>query len=300
MPRLRRGKQQLGPLRLDLRKVPKGKDIARTIAHEWIVSQRLGELMIDHGLTGVELRRVVHKYYFFDAPVYLDRTPTAANLPRPKRRASSSARRNTTFGSISRRISRCGSKQGICSALKEEKALKRGKPMPVWYQLVPSTQPVEAMPLTKTGIDPFDEDVKNEYRCPRGDLIGLNLLSEVYVDRGSYDGSDVAITRQFVGKANSWLLSPVLLISQRFRQLLEAEKIKGYTLEVRIWFERLRRAPSHRPILDRKPRHAFEILAVPRGHGGRHFERDGGDPQVVRPHAELHPQQPLKAVDRGL
>jgi hypothetical protein len=51
MPRV-----QVGPLRLDLRRAPKSKDIAQTIADdEWIVNQRLAELLIDARMTGFTL-----------------------------------------------------------------------------------------------------------------------------------------------------------------------------------------------------------------------------------------------------
>jgi hypothetical protein len=50
------GRTQVSDLILDLRKVPKKKDIARTIANEWIVSQRLAEMFMDNNITGFVLK----------------------------------------------------------------------------------------------------------------------------------------------------------------------------------------------------------------------------------------------------
>ena len=52
----------------------------RTIADEWIVSQRLAERMIDAGLTGFELQRVRHKMRYEDDPFDLRETPTGREL----------------------------------------------------------------------------------------------------------------------------------------------------------------------------------------------------------------------------
>jgi hypothetical protein len=52
------GARQASELVLDLRRVPKGADLARTIAHELIVSARLVEKMKARGITGAEFRPV--------------------------------------------------------------------------------------------------------------------------------------------------------------------------------------------------------------------------------------------------
>ena len=66
---------QVSDLRLDLRKVPKGKEIATTIANEIIVSQRLAERMTDAGLTGFELRPCGIKRRYGDDPLDLRQVP---------------------------------------------------------------------------------------------------------------------------------------------------------------------------------------------------------------------------------
>lgn len=228
------GKEQKGPLRLDLRKVPKNKDLARTIAHEWIVSQRLGELLIDAGLSGFELRRVLHKGHYEDDPYYLSETPTGRKILELAKEADVVVDTWPYYVWLNRpELGPLVEQSKKEMAVRKRKGAKRrGIPDPIWYQLVPIARPVEVVSPTKTGNEPFDEDPNNEYRCSRGDLIGLNLLSELWLKRSSYDGSDVAITRQFVGKANSWILTPLLLISPKFCRLLETEKVKGYKVEV--------------------------------------------------------------------
>src|SRR5580693_3869914 len=66
------GGKQVSDLFLDFRKIPRKKDIARTIADEWIVSQRLAELMIDAKLSGFELSPARHKARFRDDAVRLE------------------------------------------------------------------------------------------------------------------------------------------------------------------------------------------------------------------------------------
>jgi hypothetical protein len=64
------GRRVVGDLVLNLSMIPKGKDIAKTIAmDEWVVSQRLADLMGAEAVTGVDLRPVKH---------YSKRSPTQA------------------------------------------------------------------------------------------------------------------------------------------------------------------------------------------------------------------------------
>jgi hypothetical protein len=89
------------------------------------------------------------------------------------------------------------------------------------------------MASTRVGINPFDDDSKGECRCPLGDLIGLNLLSEVSISATSRGDADIVASRQFIGVRRG-LLRPrrVILISPRVRRLIESEKLKGVKIEV--------------------------------------------------------------------
>jgi hypothetical protein len=171
------GARQASDLVLDLRRAPKGADMARTIADELIISTRLAEELTARGLRGAEFR--------------------------PVRQAG-----------------------------------KKGTVSSVWLQLVVSAIPAEVVAPTSTGVNPFDRDGQGKYRCPRGDLAGLNLLSELFVARGSYDGSDLSCTRQSFGarrnEPNPGVLrpSPYLLISPKLRGLLVESRVRRLEIEV--------------------------------------------------------------------
>ena len=53
------GARQRSELYLDLRRMPKGRDIAQTFGGEYVISSRLAEALHLHGITGYELRPVL-------------------------------------------------------------------------------------------------------------------------------------------------------------------------------------------------------------------------------------------------
>jgi hypothetical protein len=166
---------QLTELRLDTSRLPRGRDIAKTIAYsEVVVSARLAEAFQKQGLKGARF------------------------LPIRSR----------------------GGRKAIDS----------------WFQLAVESRPLGVAPQTHFGVAPFDEDAKGEYRCPEGHVLGLNLLSEVWVKREDWDGADLCATKQWVGmrSRNGGVFRPypLLLISQRMRRLLLDLKAKGHQLEV--------------------------------------------------------------------
>jgi hypothetical protein len=171
-PRCGAGAKQTSPLFLDVKRIPKSKDICRTIAGEVVVSRRVAELFARHGITGAELRPLLSK--------------------------------------------------GPSSAESKE-----------WFQLAVQGPEAEISAPTRVGIDPFDDDEKGECRCPLGDLIGLNLLSEITITSASRGSADIIRTRQFIGTRRG-LLRPeqLILISPKFAKLIESEKLKGCGIEV--------------------------------------------------------------------
>ncbi|HEX8435100.1 hypothetical protein [Archangium sp.] len=174
-PRCCFGARQLNELRLDPGSLPRGKDIARTIAYsEIIVSSRLVEALRAQGLTGARFHPVLRK---------------------------------SGRGAI------------------ED-----------WYQLEVTSRPVGVAPVTRFGIDPFDPDEQGEYRCPRGHVAGLSVLSELSVVREDWDGSDLCATKQWVGyrsrNGGAFRPYPLLLVSQKLRRLLGGLKAKGFELEI--------------------------------------------------------------------
>lgn len=104
---------------------------------------------------------------------------------------------------------------------------------PAWYRFNVTAPPVETAAPTRFGIDPFDEDTQGRYRCPLGHVAGLNILSELSIERGSCKGMDIAVTRQSVGNRQGMLVPrPLIVISPRLRQLLIEHEIKGFKTEV--------------------------------------------------------------------
>jgi hypothetical protein len=166
------GAKQTSPLFLDVKRIPKSKDVCRTIAGEVVVSGRVAELFSRHGITGAKLRPVRSK--------------------------------------------------GTSSAESQD-----------WFQLTVQGAFAEVAAPTRVGIDPFDEDGKGECRCALGDLIGLNLLSEVTIKSASRGAADIVCTRQYIGTRRG-LLRPeqLILISPKLAKLIESEKIKGCGIEV--------------------------------------------------------------------
>jgi hypothetical protein len=97
-----------------------------------------------------------------------------------------------------------------------------------WYQLLVKSVSAEIIPPTLVGNDPFDYDEEGQGRCPNGDLLGLNLLSEVSVKLDDCDGEDIVASKQFIGTRRG-LLRPqrLIFISQRLWNIIEQERLKG-------------------------------------------------------------------------
>jgi len=170
-PYCRAGFHQVSDLMLDTRRIPKGKDIAKTIAGEVVISPRLVQACREHGIHGADFRPVLH------------------------------------YG-------------------------RKGPKPSEWSQLVVTSRPLKLDPRTKGGNNPFDLDEENESRCPEGHTAGLNLVSEVFLKRRSWDGSDWCQTDMLFGVRRGELRpEPRLLISQKLRQLLVSMKAKGFILE---------------------------------------------------------------------
>ncbi len=230
------GRRQVSELILDLRKAPKTRHIARTIADdEWIVSQRLAELMMDANLTGFALRPVRHKARYKDGPVDLKQVPSGRKLLRQAKKGGVTTDSWEFWVWLNRPAQKDLWNRAVDehAELLAEKARRQAKPVPVWYQLVVTANPVPMVAPTLAGIDPFNDDADGEYRCPLGHVLGLNLLSEISVARDSWDESNVACTSNMVGVRRGVLVPrPMLLISPRFYRLLRDEKIKGYNCDV--------------------------------------------------------------------
>lgn len=108
-----------------------------------------------------------------------------------------------------------------------------GKLLDDWRQLTITSAPVDIVPPTLVGSNLFDLDEQGEFRCPQGHVLGLGLLSELWVRRESYDGSDLVRTRQLTGLRRGVLHPrPVLLFSPRLYRLLRELKVGRLVVEV--------------------------------------------------------------------
>ena len=165
------GRRQVSTLRLDVGTIPAGKDIARSIANEVVVSDRLAGLIAANQLSGAELRPVLDCQ---------------------------------GDGAVSER----------------------------WHQLVVTSRPVSTQPPTRFGTDPFDDSPERS-GCPPDHVVGLNVLSELWVARADWDGSDLVRTLQAVGTRRGLLVpAPLLLVSQRAFRVFQQERVKGAKVEV--------------------------------------------------------------------
>ncbi len=103
-----------------------------------------------------------------------------------------------------------------------------------WFQLVVDSALADITPPTQTGVDPFDKDSRGKYRCDCGDLIGLNLLSEVWINSVDLAESDFVASKQFIGIRRG-LLRPerLILVSPKFWHLMNGkERLIGVDIEV--------------------------------------------------------------------
>jgi len=231
------GARQISDLTLDFRKIPKNKDIARTIAHEWIVSQQLADLLLDSRMTGFELRPVRHKSRFEDDPLVLESLGSGRELLR-RAEEHGIARASWEFDVW---INQAEQRQLMHNArqestnMKHEREVRKPQRFPARYQLVVTSDPVGvAAPPTQFGTEPFNYDREGVYRCPFGHIAGLNLLSEVTIKVGDWrDGGDILRTKEMVGVREGVLRPhPILLISPRLYKLLRRDKVKGFQVEV--------------------------------------------------------------------
>lgn len=113
---------------------------------------------------------------------------------------------------------------------------------------------VNVSPKTRFGIDCFDRDnipysneqkvdicgheitmAKEIYVCPNKDLLGLNLLSELYINMGTnhIHPFDFAKTAQYVGVKRGLLRpEPLYVCSREFLDIIKQEKITGVDFEI--------------------------------------------------------------------
>jgi hypothetical protein len=227
-------REQLSDLVLDLRKIPKRKDIAESLASEMVVSQRLAELIADAGLTGLELRPVRHSARYQDDSIDLKTLPSGRKLLRQAAARGYSPDEWAFTIWLNRPEQRPLLDQATAEnvARKQVRGLMRGKRLPVWYQLVVTSPPVTMVPPTQFGTHVFDDVPQPGYQSDECNLAGLNVMTEVSVARSEWDGSDFSHTRQYVGSRGGVVMpSRLLLVTQRVRQMFADQGVSGAIFE---------------------------------------------------------------------
>jgi hypothetical protein len=102
-----------------------------------------------------------------------------------------------------------------------------------WFQLVVVSDPAEIAPPTVAAGGPFNLDPENKTRCPLGHVIGLSLISEVWVHVPEVGAGDILHSRQLVGTRRGLLRpEPRLLVTPRVREMVTAHGLKGWQFEV--------------------------------------------------------------------
>jgi len=137
-PKCGSGAEQLSDLILDLRKAPKKKDFASTIAGEWIVSQRLAEILLSSCLTGFELRPARHRAKYEDDPVDLSKVPTGREILR-RAEAAGMPHNSCAFTVwLNRAENKAFWEQAHAehAELLQAKARRPLQSLPTWYQVV--------------------------------------------------------------------------------------------------------------------------------------------------------------------
>jgi len=101
-----------------------------------------------------------------------------------------------------------------------------------WYQLWVTGKAGGLAENTRLGRDPFSPS-QISWRCPLGHSMVTEFLSEIYLQRSSWDGSDVAVTEALFGQGRNLLRpTPLIIISQRMYRTLQEAGLKGFSVEV--------------------------------------------------------------------
>lgn len=107
------------------------------------------------------------------------------------------------------------------------------------FQLKEEGCELSISPKTRFGVDFFNNDevcpLSGEvFKCPNGDNLGLNIISEAYVeDSPLISQYDFFISRQTYGVRRGMLhASHILFCSPRMKKLIEANHVKGFNFEI--------------------------------------------------------------------
>jgi len=106
------------------------------------------------------------------------------------------------------------------------------RPSKEWHQLRITGKVGELAEATKLGRDPFSPS-QISWRCPLGHSIVTEFLSEIYLHRDRWDGSDIAVTAALFGQGRNLLRpTPLIIISQRMYRILQEAGLRGFSCEI--------------------------------------------------------------------
>jgi hypothetical protein len=99
------------------------------------------------------------------------------------------------------------------------------------FQMTATGPSVELHEATRVGNDPFDTERSG--RCECGDVVGLNVLSEVSVRRAAHMPADLFETKELIGTRRGLLRPrPIPLMSAKAWKAIAAAKVRGLNVEV--------------------------------------------------------------------
>jgi len=224
------GRRQVADLVVDLVRLPKRRQVVRTIGQEWLVRDDLAEALSREGFTGFRLRPVTHRRSRSDMPILLKEYPTGRKIL--ERASTRGGLPLVGFESQYPDLwPQLLAEHNEAVRRAEERAPRR--PSAEWLQLEVASKPVPICLKTEFGINYFDRDREGQYRCPLGHTGGLHLLSEVWVRREGWDGMDLVATATLYGdRGGPRGPQPALLVSPRLYRFLSALGVKGVGFEV--------------------------------------------------------------------
>jgi hypothetical protein len=101
-----------------------------------------------------------------------------------------------------------------------------------WHQLRVTGKAGELAETTKLGRDPFSAS-QVSWRCPLGHTMVTDFLSEIYLHRKAWDGSDISVTSALFGQGRYLLRpTPLIIISQRMYRVIQEAGLKGISYEI--------------------------------------------------------------------
>lgn len=101
-----------------------------------------------------------------------------------------------------------------------------------WQQLWITGKAGRLSEKTRPGKDPFSPS-QTKWCCPRGHSVVTTFLSEIFLRREEWDGSDIAVTDNLFGQGRNLLRpTPLIIISALLYSLLKEQHFRGFSCEI--------------------------------------------------------------------